>query len=132
LAVDPERLCPHGRFAFLSDTTRVAAQGPAMEPDPACFSAGPLERQLLAQLLTETRRRAGLDLKGAAQRWGQPTAHLHAVETGGTILDWWELRRLLSVYERGLLAFVVEFEERLGALSAAPSETGAFLADPLR
>lgn len=104
-----------------------------MEPDPAGLSAGPLQGQLLAQLLTETRRRAGLDLEGAAQRWGQPATRLHAIEAGGSIPDWWEIRQLLAVYDRGLLAFVTEFEERLAVLEGAPSD-GAFLGDvgPLR
>lgn len=104
-----------------------------MESDPVCFSADPLERQLLAQLLAETRRRAGLDVEGAAQRWGQPADRLHAIETGGSIPDWWEIRQLLAAYDRGLLAFVTEFEERLAVLEGAPF-AGAFLAgvDPLR
>lgn len=103
-----------------------------MESDSAGLSADPLQRQLLAQLLAETRRRAGLDLEGAARRWGQSAAHLHAVESGGVVPDWWELRRLLAVYERDLRTFVVEFEEWLGAGGAVPFEAGAFLADPLR
>lgn len=104
-----------------------------MDSDRACSSAGPLQGQLLAQLLAETRRRAGLDVEGAAQRWGQPTDRLHAIETGGSIPDWWEIRQLLAAYDRCLLAFVTEFEERLAVLEGAPSD-GAFLADvdPLR
>lgn len=99
-----------------------------MPSDTPRFS-GPLERQLLAQLLIETRRRASLDVTGAAQRWSQPVARLQAIEAGDVIPDWHEIHHLLAAYERGFLPFVVEFEERLAALVAS-ADPVAFLPDP--
>lgn len=101
-----------------------------MDSDSACFSAGPLERQLLALLLTETRRRTGLTPNQAAQLWGQSHAHLQALEAGSEVPDWWEIRRLLAVYGRDLVAFVTEFEERLAALAAGPAEPEDFFSVP--
>lgn len=91
-----------------------------MPSDTPRFS-GPLERQLLAQLLTETRRHAGLDVTEAARQWSQPVAQLQAVEAGDAIPDWHEIRRLLAVYGRDLLAFITDFEARLAALGEAPA-----------
>lgn len=91
-----------------------------MPSDIPRFS-GSLERQLLAQLLTEARRQAGLDVTEAAREWIQPVAHLQAMEAGDAIPDWHEIRRLLAVYGRDFLAFVTDFEGRLAALGEAPA-----------
>lgn len=101
-----------------------------MESDPTCFSAGPLERQLLALLLTETRRRAGLTVVDAAQLSGLSLTYLQGLEAGSEVADWWEIRRLLAIYGRDLVAFVTEFEERLAALAAGPAVPDAFFPEP--
>ena len=78
------------------------------------------ELHLLTQLLTEGRLQAGLDIATAAAQWGENSSRLRQVEAGECVLDWWELRRLLAVYDRGLLAFVTDFEARLAALGEDP------------
>ena len=98
---------------------RVAQKGPAMDrPTPDVTP----ERHLLAQLLTEGRLQAGLDIATAATLWGESPARLSQVEAGECVLDWWELRALLAVYGLTLLAFVTDFEARLAALGEAPAE----------
>lgn len=101
-----------------------------MEPESLSLAAHPTDRQLLAHLLSETRLQAGLDIPTVAARWGEKPSRLRQVEAGDCVLDWWEIRRLLAVYGRDLLAFVTEFEDRLAALGAAPDEPAGFLTEP--
>lgn len=104
-----------------------------MESDSQRSPVRPLERQVLAQLLAEARRRAGLDVATAAVRWGELPARLHNLEAGNDVPDWWQLRSLLMVYGLALPTFVAAFEDRLAALDESPASTASpFLLDPLR